>query len=124
MHIIITIYFHYLPTSGNLEPMGKPKGTHFIISAASTESGAPLYFVTGGTWTKELQSASTLETEAQRDEALGIAADQEAIVCDPYSFMVTVTDGVIDPLSARENIRANGPTVLVRRPDEGMGARS
>ena len=34
-----------------------------------------------------------------------------------HAFAVEIVDGNIDPLSARERIRATGPTVPYRRPD-------
>jgi hypothetical protein len=92
-------------------------GTHFVISASFTESGAPAYLARDGSWSRDLQSARPIASEAERDELLSEALRQERTVCDAYFFDVRVDGNVIDPLSTRERIRAEGPTVRVRRPD-------
>jgi hypothetical protein len=58
-------------------------------------------------------------TDAERDQLLEQAAGQERVVCDPYFFEVRVQSEAIEPLSARELIRARGPSTRVRRPDAG-----
>ena len=97
--------------------MAKRAATHFVISANLTDTGAPAYLTADGAWSPDLQKAVTAETEAERDELLARALRQERLVCDPYFFDVRLEDGSIDPLSARERIRALGPTTRVRRPD-------
>jgi hypothetical protein len=92
-------------------------GTHFVISASLTDSGAPTYLARDGGWTPDLQCAAALATEAERDAFLEQALREERTVCDPYFFDVRVEGGTIDPLSARERIRAAGPTTRIRRPD-------
>jgi hypothetical protein len=92
-------------------------GTHFVISASFLDSGAPAYLTNEGGWSGNLQSATLLVSEAERDEQLGRALAQERIVCDPYFFDVRLEGKTIDPISTRERIRAEGPTVRVRRPD-------
>jgi hypothetical protein len=49
------------------------------------------------------------------------AARQERVVCDPYFFDVRVQRELLEPLSARERIRAQGPSTRVRRPDVEKG---
>jgi hypothetical protein len=95
----------------------QPRGTHFVISAGLTSTGAPAYLTKDGTWIADLQRAFAIDGEAERDRLLSIAAKQEREVTDPYAFAVTVEGGKIDPLSKRELIRATGPTVPYRRPD-------
>ena len=92
-------------------------GTHFVISASFTDSGAPAYLAANGEWSRDLQSALTIESEAERDERLARALEQERVVCDPYFFDVRLEGNVIDPISTRERIRAQGPTTRIRRPD-------
>jgi hypothetical protein len=94
-------------------------GTHFVISANFTDSGAPAYLAADGEWVREFQRAATIETEGERDALLNGALQQERLVCDPYFFDVRLEGGVIDPISTRERIRADGPTVRIRRPDRG-----
>ena len=98
--------------------MAKNKGTHFIVTASTTEGGAPTYLKADGNWSPRLQDAQVLASEEQANLLVQRAdAEQQRWVADPYSFMVLVENGQIDPMSARENIRANGPSVRVRRPD-------
>src|SRR5690606_31796846 len=97
--------------------MAKPKGTHFVISANFLDSGAPAYLGAGGAWTTDLQQAHPAADAAERDRLLAEAAKKEGVVCDAYAFDVRLDGGVIDPLTAREEIRAKGPSVAYRRPD-------
>ena len=92
-------------------------GTHFVISASFTDSGTPAYLGPDGTWSRHLQSATPIATEAERDALLERALRNEHEVCDAYFFDVRIEASVIDPLSTRERIRAEGPTVRIRRPD-------
>lgn len=97
--------------------MPKPKGTHYVISAGDTDTGAPVYLTANGRFSRNLADSRPIEA---RDEATALLTDamgREREICDPYTFMVEVRDGAIDPLSARERIRATGPTTVVRRPD-------
>ena len=89
----------------------------YVVSAFYTDDGAAAYLQADGTWTGDLQKAKPVDA-SKRDEWIDIKArDDQRAVCDPYGFKVEVKDGVIDPLSARETIRAKGPTTRVRRPD-------
>src|SRR4051812_48922434 len=93
-------------------------GTHFVISANFTDSGGPAYLAAGGEWVQQLQDALMIATESERDELLQRALAQERLVCDPYFFDARFEGTQIDPISTREHIRAEGPTVRIRRPDE------
>jgi hypothetical protein len=95
----------------------QPRGTHFVISAGRTSTGAPAYLAKDGSWTEQLQRALAIDGESERDRLLSVVARQEREVTDPYAFAVNVEGGKIDPLSKRELIRATGPTVPYRRPD-------
>ena len=97
--------------------MATPKGTHFVITANLIGSGAPAYRLKDGSWSTELQKAHPASTEAERDTMLSDAAREEATACDAYAFPVCLDGPTIDPLTAREEIRAKGPTVGYRRPD-------
>lgn len=97
--------------------MATPKGTHYVVSASLTASGAPCYRRADGSWTTDFQKAYPAATEAERDALLEAAKREEHLVCDPFAFPVRLDRGVLDPLTAREAIRAKGPTVPYRRPD-------
>lgn len=97
--------------------MATPKGTHFVVTSNYLASGAPAYRRSDGSWSTDLQDAHPAATEAERDAMLKEAAAEEALVADPYAFPVRLEGTTIDPLTAREEIRAKGPTVAYRRPD-------
>jgi len=104
--------------------MATPKGTHFVVTANFLGSGAPTYRRKDGSWSTNLQDAHPAATEAERDAMLAEAAGEEATVADAYAFPVRLLGPTIDPLTAREEIRAKGPTVPYRRPDAAVaGAR-
>jgi hypothetical protein len=98
--------------------MAKSKGTHFVVTASITDSGSPTYLKADGAWSPALDDARILQSEA---EASGLVEEanvhQQRHVSDPYAFSIALDNGKIDPLSAREYIRARGPSVRVRRPD-------
>ena len=92
-------------------------GTHFVISASFTLSGAPAYQTASGAWSPDLQAAAPIATEAERDDLLARALKQEHEITDPYFFDVRIEGTTIVPIATRERIRAEGPTVRIRRPD-------
>ncbi len=94
------------------------KGTHFVISAGLTASGAPVYLKADGGWSLQLADARPIESKEEAEQLVSHADQHEqALVCDPYMFAVRLDGNAIDPLSARENIRAKGPSTPIRRPD-------
>ena len=82
-----------------------------VITASQTADGAPVYLTKDRTWARELSHAHVIETDSERDELLGVAREQEAVVCDPYVFKVSVDGGAITPATTRERIRHAGPTI-------------
>jgi hypothetical protein len=102
--------------------MATPKGTHFVVTANLLGSGAPAYRRKDGSWSTSLQDAHAAETGAERDQMVADALREEPTVADPYFFAVRLEGGAIDPLTAREEIRAKGPTVPYRRPDSRASA--
>jgi hypothetical protein len=98
--------------------MAKPKGTHWVVTAAFTEDGAPAYRTPVGGWSRVIDEAALLESETDRDSSVNAALAEERVVCDPYAFQVVPENGKVNPLSARETIRATGPTTRLRRPDD------
>jgi hypothetical protein len=104
--------------------MPKPKGTHWVITAGFTDDGGPAFLRKDHRWSRNLQEAWPIEGDAAKDEQLAWALKQEVEVCDPYAYQVSLSAAGIDPLSAKEGIRANGPSVTYRRPDApSVGAR-
>lgn len=97
--------------------MAKLEGTHHVLTASITETGSPVYLTSNGSWSASLKDAWLMESTEQCERELATALSQERLVADPYSFMVVLSDGRIDPQSQREEIRATGPTTPLRRPD-------
>lgn len=97
--------------------MAVPKGNCFLISANLLKSGTCVWRRADGSWTTNLQEAHPAATEAERDAMLAAAAKEETVVADPFALPAHQDGNRIDPLTARERIRANGPTVAYRRPD-------
>lgn len=86
-----------------------------------TEDGANAWRRADGSWSRSLADAGVLSDEAAaKAHAAGAVANEQRLISDPYVIEVAVNDGVIDPLTARERIRANGPTIRIRRPDSGL----
>jgi hypothetical protein len=97
--------------------MATPKGTHFIVTANFLASGGPAYRRKDRSWSTDLQQGCPVATEAERDAMLADAMREESEVADAYAFPVRLEGTAIDPLTAREEIRAKGPSVAYRRPD-------
>lgn len=95
--------------------MAKLKGTHHVVTANFTESGAPAYLTSNGDWSTDFQQARTTESEEEANRLLEAAMKQERIVADAYTIMINRTNGRNEPLSQREAIRALGPTTPLRR---------
>jgi hypothetical protein len=97
--------------------MAKLKGTHHVVTANFTESGAPAYLTLAGDWSTDFQRAHVTESEEEANTLLASAMKQERIVADAYTIMVNRSEGRSEALSQRESIRAYGPTTPLRRPD-------
>lgn len=97
--------------------MSFAKPTHYVVTAGYTDDGAVAYLRKDGTWSGKLQEAAPWPSEDDAATQIASAKKQERLVCDPYVFGVLVKNGEIDPMTAREAIRAKGPTTPIRRPD-------
>jgi hypothetical protein len=91
----------------------------WVVTAKLTDDGANAWRRDDGTWSRRLDDAGLLPDEATaRGLLASTIANEPRHVCDPYVIEVAAAADKIDPLSARERIRANGPTIRLRRPDE------
>lgn len=96
----------------------------WVVTGKFTDDGANSWRRDDGTWSRTLDGAGLFETEAAAKAVVpAIVANEQRQISDPYLIEVFWDGQKIDPLSARESIRANGPTVPVRRPDSGMARR-
>jgi uncharacterized protein DUF2849 len=94
----------------------------WIVTANFLDDGAVAWRRADGTWSRKVAEAGPLPDEATaRTYVASAIAREQREVCDPYPIEVELAGGVITPLSARERIRANGPTIRLRRPDEASG---
>ncbi|HEY4180906.1 MAG TPA: DUF2849 domain-containing protein [Kofleriaceae bacterium] len=90
----------------------------WVVTANFTEDGAVAYRRSDGTWARALAEAGLLDSEAIAKELATTATQREQReISDAYPIQIDVENGVILAQSARERIRANGPTIRVRRPD-------
>ncbi len=91
------------------------------MTAKFTDDGANAWRRADGTWSRTLDDAGLVGDEAQAKAFVAHTVEHEQRqISDPYVIEVAAAGGKIDPLSARERIRATGPTVPFRRPDSGM----
>ncbi len=90
-----------------------------VVSASRTADGAPVYLTVEGVWSRALDKAQVVDGDGPQPQALLEAArKQEAQICDPYTFPVTVEAGAAVAVSTRERIRSQGPTTPLRRHDK------
>ncbi len=84
-----------------------------VVTANETETGTVVYRTPDGRLSPHLSDAWVAEDAERLEAALAELQAQQAIVCDPYAFPVKVEAGVPMPLSTRERIRSQGPTVAL-----------
>lgn len=104
-------------------PVARSRGTHFVITANTTDDGSAVYLRSDGSWAIRLSDAGPIVSEAERDTALAIARRQERDICDPYAFRVVLGPEGPRATNTREQIRGTGPTTPLRRPDPNPRAR-
>lgn len=86
-----------------------------MVTANRLRDGAVVYLEPDGAWSPDVNRGVTGK-EAATEALLVRARDAVAhqIVVDPYLIEVAADAGDVRPLSFRERIRAQGPTVQVR----------
>jgi Protein of unknown function (DUF2849) len=95
----------------------------WVVTANYTRDGAVAYLRADKTFSRVAAEAAVFATKDEADAMRKFALTVEPIVADPYLMEVVVTPQGLDLLSARERIRAAGPTVRVRRPDPQLASR-
>jgi len=91
-----------------------PAPTHSIVTANYTEDGAVAWRRADGTWSRQIAEAGLLDAPAATAAAATAKATEQREISDPYVIEVHADGATIDPLTARERIRANGPTIRRR----------
>ena len=95
--------------------------THWVVTGKVTDDGSNVWRRADGTWSPRIDEAGLLTDEASAKAiAASTVATEQRHISDPYVIEVEAKDGVIDALTARERIRATGPTIRLRRPDSGV----
>ncbi len=98
-----------------------PPANHWIVTGNFTADGAVAYRRANGTWARTIAEAALLDDESTgKAFATAAIATEQREICDPYVIEVYASGDTIDPLTARQRIRANGPTTPLRRPDTGI----
>lgn len=99
--------------------------THFIVTANFTADGSVAYRRADGSWSTQLADAGLFPDEAATAPIVAaVVRGEQRLISDPYPVDVHVGDQGIEATSARERIRATGPTIPLRRPDSGLGRRA
>lgn len=92
-----------------------PAPNAWVVTGKLTDDASNVYRRADGSWSHDLQQAGLVSDEATAKAQVAAAvANEQRQITDPYVIEVHAADGVIDALSARERIRATGPTVPPR----------
>jgi len=92
------------------------------VTANRLRQGDVVYLTDSGRWSSQLNEARVSADPAEIEALLAKAQADVAgrLVVAPYAFQVIEVDGVLQPISAREIIRAAGPTVRADYRDSGL----
>lgn len=105
--------------------MSKKPDSLKIVTANRLREGDVVYLTDTGKWSTYLNESRASRDPVAIDAMLAEAAADVAArkIVAPYAMEVIEVDGILQPLSAREIIRAAGPTVRADyRPDNGRDA--
>jgi len=96
-----------------------PTANRWVVTGKFTDDAGNAWRRADGSWSRRLDDAGVLPDEASAKAIVASTiANEQRTVMDPYVIEVhAADDGTIDALSTRERIRANGPTIRLRRPD-------
>lgn len=84
-----------------------------VVTANRLREGDVVYLTDTGKWSLHLNQSRTSRDPAEIEAMLAAAAQAVAAreIVGPYEMEVVEVDGILQPLSTREIIRAAGPTV-------------
>jgi hypothetical protein len=93
--------------------MNQKKPSLQVVTASRLRQGDIVYMTAAGGWSPHLNEGRASDDKAAVEAMLAKAAEDVAacLVVAPYAFEVVEIDGILQPLSTRETIRAAGPTV-------------
>lgn len=97
-----------------------------VVTANRLREGDVVYLTDTGKWSTYLNESRASRDPAQIEAMLAEAAADVAArkIVAPYEMEVVEVDGILQPLSAREIIRAAGPTVRADYREQENNARS
>ena len=84
-----------------------------VVTASRLREGDVVYLTADGRWSTHLNESRASDDKAAVEGMLAQAqADVAArLIVAPYAVAVVEIDGILQPLTTRETIRAAGPTV-------------
>ena len=94
-----------------------PSATHWIVTGNFTIDGAVAWRRADGSWSRLIADAALVDEPTAKVQSTAASTTEQREICDPYGIEVHFDGATIDPLTARQRIRANGPTIQLRRPD-------
>lgn len=88
------------------------------VTANRLANGAVVFLTADSQWSPRVNESAVAQDASMAAALMAIAnkAAADQIVVGPYLFEVSVEGSTVRPLSARESIRAQGPTVEEREP--------
>jgi hypothetical protein len=88
------------------------------VTANYLGNGAVVFLAENGRWSPNVNDSAVAGDVSTAAALMAIAnkAAADQLVVGPYLFEVSAEGGRVRPLSARESIRAAGPTVEEREP--------
>ena len=86
------------------------------VTANRLANGAVVFLTADSQWSPQVNDSAVADDAGMAAALMAIAnkAAADQVVVGPYLFEVRVEGGTVRPLSARESIRAKGPTVEER----------
>ena len=88
-----------------------------VVTGNLTSDGSVVYLDANRAWVPTLSQARAFDEKDSAEAELSSVAAQESIITDPYIFPAVHSGNGVEPASAREILRAKGPSTRIRRPD-------
>jgi len=89
----------------------------YVVTGNLTEEGCVAYLRADDTWATTIAEAHAFESKEQAEAKLAEVKAAESVVTEPYVFEAERSGDTIKPISAREILRAEGPSTRLRRPE-------
>lgn len=89
----------------------------FVVTGNLTEEGCVAYLRQDDSWATSLAEAHGFDTKEAAEAKLAEVKPAESVITEPYVFEAERAGATLVPTSARERLRAGGPSTRLRRPD-------